>query len=46
MTTRTEIIGAKVVKMEIRKKIGAGHEFGANVRTKKLFFGDFISLKF
>ena len=47
MSTGTAIIGAVVVKMEIiNKKIGVGHEFGANVRTKKLFFGAFVSLKF
>ena len=45
MTTRNEIIAAEVVKMEIIKKIGAENELGANVRTKKLFFGAFISLK-
>ena len=45
MITGTEIIAAEVLKIEI-KKIGAGDELGANFRTKKLFFGAFISLKF
>ena len=45
MNTGTWIKAAEEFKMEIIKKIGAENELGANVRTKKLFFGAFISLK-
>ena len=46
MITGTEIKAAEVVKIEIIRKNWCGYELGANFRTKKLFFGAFISLKF
>ena len=46
MNSGTEIIAAEVFKMEIIKKIAADNDLGANVRSRKLFFGVFISSKF